>query len=485
MILNHSKLQRCCGLMLVLLIVVAALVYAIGGEQFHYENRQTTMLTPTTPVGEITGDTVLTQALSVPGDTLLSVTLRAATYARDNTGTLLLELLDGEGNLLHTQAVDISQLQDNANFTFSLPQPLPVPGSGIVLRITAPDSQPGNAVTLYAGNSISATRAEVSADLDDADVLYLNGQPQTVALCTQVSARSDLWFGDVYGYLAAGVVVLAALFFLYLLHCNKVGKPFWVLLILSSLNRYHFLMEQLVARDFKTKYRRSVLGVIWSFLNPLLTMLVQYVVFSTLFKSDIPNFALYLLSGIVTYSFFSEATNMTLSSIVSNSSLITKVYVPKYIYPLTRVISSTVNFLFALIPLLGVMLFTRSPITWALLLMPLGILCLFCLSLGVGLLLSTAMVYFRDTQFLWTVVSMIWMYLTPVFYPESIIPTQLLPVYRCNPLYQILAFFRAILLEGVSPSPSCYLGVILSALIPLLLGAIVFRKNQNEFILYL
>ena len=338
MILNHSKLQRCCGLMLVLLIVVAALVYAIGGEQFHYENRQTTMLTPTTPVGEITGDTVLTQALSVPGDTLLSVTLRAATYARDNTGTLLLELLDGEGNLLHTQAVDVSQLQDNANFTFTLPQPLPVPGSGIVLRITAPDSQPGNAVTLYAGNSISATRAEVSADLDDADVLYLNGQPQTVALCTQVSARSDLWFGDVYGYLAAGVVVLAALFCLYLLHCNKVGKPFWVLLILSSLNRYHFLMEQLVARDFKTKYRRSVLGVIWSFLNPLLTMLVQYVVFSTLFKSDIPNFALYLLSGIVTYSFFSEATNMTLSSIVSNSSLITKVYVPKYIYPLTRVI---------------------------------------------------------------------------------------------------------------------------------------------------
>lgn len=485
MILNHSKLQRYLGFTLIFMMIAAVLLYAIGAEQFHFRKSQTTMLSPTTPLGEITSDVTITQALDVPGDALLSVTLRVGTYARSNTGSLLLELLDGEGNLLHSHSADISQLQDNANFTVSLPQPLPVPGSGLVLRITAPDSQPGNAITLYAGNSISATRAEVSANLNETDVLYLNGTPQTVALCTQLTAQSPLWFGSIYGYLAAGVILLTGLFFLYLLRCNKMGKPFCVLLVLSSLNRYHFLMEQLVARDFKTKYRRSVLGVIWSFLNPLLTMMVQYVVFSTLFKSDIPNFALYLLTGIVAYSFFSEATSMTLTSIVSNSSLITKVYVPKYIYPLTRVISSTVNFLFALIPLLGVMLVTRSPITWSLLLMPIGIFFLFCLSLGVGLLLASAMVFFRDTQFLWSVVSMIWMYLTPVFYPESIIPQSLLPLYRCNPLYQILAFFRTILIDGVSPSPGSYLGVVLAGLIPLALGAYVFRKKQNKFILYL
>ena len=155
MILNHSKLQRCCGLMLVLLIVVAALVYAIGGEQFHYENRQTTMLTPTTPVGEITGDTVLTQALSVPGDTLLSVTLRAATYARDNTGTLLLELLDGEGNLLILASRGGAQTVED--------------------QIIALDLDSGEIIAqLDMGEMLSAYRAQTSADDTDWDWLHLN-----------------------------------------------------------------------------------------------------------------------------------------------------------------------------------------------------------------------------------------------------------------------------------------------------------------------
>ena len=223
--------------------------------------------------------------------------------------------------------------------------------------------------------------------------------------------------------------MLLCLYCGFLIKRNARGQATEVLKLVNAFSRYRFLMKQLVARDFKTKYKRSVLGVLWSFLNPLLTMTVQYIVFSTLFRSNIPNFALYLLIGIVCYSFFNEATTMTLSSIVGNAPLITKVYVPKYIYSVTRVMSSAVNFLLSLIPLFFVVFITRTPIRASFLLLPLGIICLFMLCLGVGMLLATSMVFFRDTQFLWGVVSMLWMYATPIFYPESILPAKLMPYY--------------------------------------------------------
>ena len=214
-------------------------------------------------------------------------------------------------------------------------------------------------------------------------------------------------------------------------------------------------------------------------------MLVQYIVFSTLFRSDIPNFSVYLLTGIVCFNFFSEATSMALTSIVGNASLITKVYVPKYIYPLTRVISSTINFLLALVPLLAVLLVTRTPIRPAILLMPVGILCLFAVCLGIGMILASAMVFFRDTQFLWGVLSMLWMYATPIFYPESIIPASVMPLYKCNPLYHVIRFIRILLIDGVSPEPKAYALMLLTAFAPLILGALVFKKTQDRFMLHI
>ena len=214
-------------------------------------------------------------------------------------------------------------------------------------------------------------------------------------------------------------------------------------------------------------------------------MSAQYVVFSTLFKSDIPNFALYLLIGIVCFNFFNEASTMALTSIVGNAALITKVYVPKYIYPLSRVLSSTVNLLLSLIPLFAVMLFTGAQVRLALLLLPFGMICLFLFSLGVGMFLATTMVFFRDTQFLWGVVSMLWMYLTPIIYPESIIPDSIMPLYKCNPLYHIVRFIRIIMMDGISPEPKAYGLCLLASLIPLLLGAFVFKRQQDKFVLNL
>ncbi|MBR2926175.1 MAG: ABC transporter permease [Clostridia bacterium] len=253
--------------------------------------------------------------------------------------------------------------------------------------------------------------------------------------------------------------------------------------MINSMLKYRFLMKQLVARDFKTKYKRSVLGVLWSFLNPLLTMSIQFVIFSTLFKSDIDNFVVYLLTGIICFNFFSEAANMCLMSIIGNATLINKVYVPKYIYPLSRSLSSGINLLLSLIPLLLMLLITKTPITPAILLLPFALIMLFLFSYGVGLILATMMVFFRDTQFLWNIFSMLLMYLTPIFYPETIIPTQFLWLYRLNPMYQIITFVRTILIEGISPGPAAYLGCILVAVIPLLIGLLIFKKNEDKFVL--
>ena len=183
----------------------------------------------------------------------------------------------------------------------------------------------------------------------------------------------------------------------------------------------------------------------WSFLNPLLTMCVQYFVFSTLFKSDIPNYAVYLLIGIVTFNFFSEACGMALGSIVGNAPLITKVYMPKYIYPM----SSVVNLGISLIPLFLVSTLTGVPFNKSVFLSLYFLCCVIIFSLGLGLLLSTSMVIFRDTQFLWGVLSMIWMYATPIFYPESILPEEFRFMLNINPIYHFLRNTRICILDGI------------------------------------
>ena len=482
--MNPKTLKKGCAIVLMLYCVCAVLFYWIGGDQLRFRDSQSDMLTPAGVVGEITSETVLEQPITVDGE-LLSVAFVGATYARQNTGTLHIEVCDLSGNVLDEQMVDTATMQDNAEVSVYFPEPVAVPEGRAILRITAPDATPGNAVTLYYGTTMSAARYEVEMPLLDAEKAAINGQLQEYALSVRVSNREILLFGSYYWEFAAaafGILVLACA---YLIWKNRCGKTSRVLLLVSAIQRYRYLMKQLVARDFKTKYKRSVLGILWSFLNPLLTMTVQYIVFSTLFKSDIPNFALYLLIGIVCFNFFNEATTMSLMSIVGNASLITKVYMPKYIYPLTRVMSSTINFLLALIPLIVVMLLTGEPIRPAVLLLPLGICCLFCVSLGIGMLLSSAMVFFRDTQFLWGVISMLWMYATPIFYPESIIPAGFMTLYKMNPLYHIIRFIRILLIDGISPEPKAYALMMIASFVPLLLGVVVFKRTQDRFVLNL
>jgi len=255
--------------------------------------------------------------------------------------------------------------------------------------------------------------------------------------------------------------------------------------MIKALVKYKFLIKQLVNRDFKTKYKRSVLGVFWSFLNPLLTMTVQYVVFSNLFRFDIQHYPVYLLTGILMFNYFNEACTLTLTSIVSNAALIKKVYVPKYIYPLTRVLSSFINLIISMIPLILVVLISgvRLRPSFVLVVYPMVCIGIFCL--GLGMLLATSMVFFQDTQFLWGVLSMIWMYLTPIFYPASILPAKVAWILKINPLYYYIDFMRTCIMDGMSPSLMTYAACFVSAFAMLGIGLLVFKKNQDKFVLYL
>ena len=176
---------------------------------------------------------------------------------------------------------------------------------------------------------------------------------------------------------------------------------------------------------------------------------------------------------------------MGMTSITGNASLIKKVYMPKYIYPVSRVISSLVNFAISLIPLMLMVLLTGLRPHPSLLLLVFDMLCLLGFVTGMGLLLTTAMTFFQDTQFLWGVVSLMWMYLTPIFYPEKIIPAEFLVFYHMNPMYQYITFARICIIDGISPAPTAYLWCILSSVVTLALGAYVFKKNQDKFVLYL
>lgn len=246
------------------------------------------------------------------------------------------------------------------------------------------------------------------------------------------------------------------------------------------------LLKQLIIRDIKLKYRRSYLGYLWSILNPLMLMMVLVIVFSNLFRFDIQNFPVYLLSGQIVFSFMVEATNTSVSSIIGNATLLKKTYVPKYIFTLSKVGSSLVNLLFSLGALLLVMVFTGIEFSLNLIFIPIVLTQVFVFSLGLGLFLSAITVFFRDIQYLWGVFISMWMYLTPIFYPISIIPTEYQSVYKtANPMYWYVEQFRDLVLYAKFPEiESILMGASISILV-LILGAWYFNKKQDEFILYI
>ena len=252
---------------------------------------------------------------------------------------------------------------------------------------------------------------------------------------------------------------------------------------IQNFKKYQPLLNELIARDIKTKYRRSLLGVLWPILNPLLMMVVLSVVFSNLFRFDIEYFPVYLLSGQLIFNFFSESTTNAMSAIIANGPLIKKIYVPKYMFVLSRIFSSTINLLASFTALICVMLVMRVRLHYTVLLswIPLGLIVFF--SLGVGLILAAITVKFRDIMHLYSVFTTALMYLTPVIYPMSILPEWLEKIVLLNPITNILMMFRNLMIYGTVPTVLSLILGIAEVIVVLILGVYVFYKNQDDFIL--
>ena len=480
-----TKAGRICLIVFTVCALIGALFYPIAGKSLHQTSDVSDSVTPQAALTEFAHGDTLTQAFYCEYDTLDAISISVAAMASEES--LLAVIKNSAGEILASVTVKTQEQADRSTLRILLDPPITnVAKQELTLVLTGVESPTGEHTLLYYGNAVDTGRFSIAVDvlpLTLNGVSFTNPDGTPSCLCMQVEGTNLHWFGQYYWWIYGGVMLLLAGFLFLSLYQLNHGKSNAVLGVVLSLSKYRFLIKQLVMRDFKTKYKRSVLGMLWSFLNPLLTMSIQYVIFSTLFRSDIPNFVVYLLTGIICYNFFNEATSMCLMSIIGNASLINKVYMPKYIYPLSRTFSSGVNLMLSLIPLFLMLLLTRTPITPAILLLPFAILMLFLLSYGVGLILATLMVFFRDTQFLWGIASMLLMYLTPIFYPETIIPAQFLPIYKLNPLYHVLRFMRSILIDGVSLEPKAYLYCAVLCLVPFLLGVLIFRKNQDKFVL--
>jgi len=257
---------------------------------------------------------------------------------------------------------------------------------------------------------------------------------------------------------------------------------------LTNLWAYRGLLKLLVTRDLTVRYKRSTLGVWWTLLNPLLTMTVLWIVFSQFFRFDVPGdvpYIVYLLSGILLITFFSQGVIATGSSIVNSASVLSKVYVPAEVFSMAASVAALVNFGISLIPLLAIQLITGVGIPWTVLLVPIPAFFMLLMVAGLGLMVASAAVYFYDVLDLTAVLTQLIGYLTPTFYPISIVPEKFLPLIYANPLYSYLTIFRGFIYEGVFAPTWTFVMMIASSVIILLLGVWVFTKSWKNLVVVL
>lgn len=253
-----------------------------------------------------------------------------------------------------------------------------------------------------------------------------------------------------------------------------------------------FILQQLVTKDFKLRYRRSVLGVVWSVLNPLLMMIIMSFVFQYVFKSgDVVNYPLYLIVGNITFQLMSEATNGGLNSIIGAASLLKKVKIDRWVFPVQKVFSAVVNFLFSLIAVAVVMAFFRIAPTFHMVWMLYAIATLMVFCIGIGMLIGALAVFFRDMLHLWSVLLTAWTYLTPIFWSLKLltdnpeVPSFVISVVKINPMFNYLEVMRSAIVYQSTPSRMCLLLCAVWAVVALIAGILVFKKTEHKFILYI
>lgn len=245
-----------------------------------------------------------------------------------------------------------------------------------------------------------------------------------------------------------------------------------------------FLFNELVKRDFKKKYKRTVLGMLWSVLSPLLMLTVMAVIFSNFFGRNIEHYVIYLFSGQVIFNYFTEATNEGMQALVSNSSIFSKINVPKYLFLFSKNVSALINFIIILAIYFGFVAFEGISFTWYFLLLIYPIICLIILNLGIGLILSALFIFFKDIQYLYRLFTQVVMYGSAIFYSIDILPQNLQTLFYCNPIFVCITYFRSIVLYNTIPSLRLHLLLAAYVLVLFCIGCWVYKKYNYKFLYY-
>ncbi len=253
---------------------------------------------------------------------------------------------------------------------------------------------------------------------------------------------------------------------------------------IPDLFRYRELLRNLIARDIKVRYKRSALGFLWVMLNPLLMMLVFYFLFSNIFGKTVGNYTAYIMSGITLWQLFAQGTSVSSLAFLTNRNLISKIYLPKSIFPISVVASSLVHFVFSLVPLVLIVIASGTTISPYVAFLPLIVVMLFFFSLGISLAISTLSVFFHDVIYIYDVILIAWMYLSAIFYPVSILPEDFRILMSLNPIYHYISLFRASLYGNAIPMDHLMFGGAFAG-VSFLIGWAIYRGNKDKIIFYL
>lgn len=254
--------------------------------------------------------------------------------------------------------------------------------------------------------------------------------------------------------------------------------------LLYKLQKNQFLFEELVKRDFKQKYKRTVLGMAWSVLSPLLTLLVMSVVFKQFFGRTVEHYTIYLFCGNLVFAYFKESTSGGMSALMSNSAIFTKVNVPKYMFLLSKNVSSLINFGLTLCVFFVFALIDGISFGVHFLTLFYPICCLVVFNVGVGLVLSALFVFFRDTSYLYEVFTMLLMYMSAIFYTVETFPASAQGLFLCNPVYCYIKYFRIVVLDGKFPSLEIHFLCAFYAFLMVVLGGLIYKKYNHKFLYY-
>lgn len=254
--------------------------------------------------------------------------------------------------------------------------------------------------------------------------------------------------------------------------------------MLEKIKRYQFLFSELVKRDFTKKYKRTMLGMAWSILSPLMTLLIMWIVFSNFFGGNMKHYVVYLFAGQLVFGYFTDSTNLSMNALVNNAGIFTKVNVSKYLFLLSQNVSSLINFGLTLLLFFGFAALDGVTFTWKFLCLLYPIACLVTFNIGMGMILSALYVFFRDMQYLWGVITQLLMWMSAIFYTIEGFSYKVQMMFLANPIYLYIRYFRKIVLDGVIPSPGFHLLAAAYALAALAIGTFVYRKYNHEFLYY-